>query len=174
MEVAGETVLVIRRTGMLKLATALIDGTVRTDAARLWQRGDDNPYKAWSGLTLSAGILRAQIERGELAPRRPVPSKRTLRETYGIAGGTVDKAMGLLRADQHDELPGPLPLPPVGQECLPLLEACVPCRDPQNFGFTHSPGSRNPWEPIGTGFADAARNCPQRPSVKGKSDLRVR
>jgi len=46
-----------------------------------------------------AGILRGQIERGELAPRRPVPSKRTLKEQYGIAGGTVDKAMDLLRAE---------------------------------------------------------------------------
>jgi GntR family transcriptional regulator len=40
-----------------------------------------------------------QIKRGELPPRRPVPSKKTLRQTYGIAGGTVDKAMDLLRAD---------------------------------------------------------------------------
>lgn len=46
-----------------------------------------------------AGILRQQIERGELAPRRPVPSKRTLTQRYGIAGGTVDKAMDLLRAE---------------------------------------------------------------------------
>ena len=46
-----------------------------------------------------AAILRGQIERGELAPRRPVPSKRTLMQAYGIAGGTVDKAMGLLRAE---------------------------------------------------------------------------
>ena len=46
-----------------------------------------------------AGILRGQIERGELAPRRPVPSKRTLTQQYGIAGGTVDKAMDLLRAE---------------------------------------------------------------------------
>jgi len=46
-----------------------------------------------------AGILRGQIERGELAPRRPVPSKRTLTQRYGIAGGTVDKAMDLLRAE---------------------------------------------------------------------------
>ena len=46
-----------------------------------------------------AGLLRGQIERGELAPRRPVPSKRTLMQAYGIAGGTVDKAMDLLRTD---------------------------------------------------------------------------
>lgn len=46
-----------------------------------------------------AGILRAQIQCGELAPRRPVPSKRTLTQAYGIAGGTVDRAMDLLRAE---------------------------------------------------------------------------
>jgi len=46
-----------------------------------------------------AGILRGQIERGELAPRRPVPSKRTLTQTYGIAGGTVDKALAVLRGE---------------------------------------------------------------------------
>lgn len=46
-----------------------------------------------------ADLLRAQIERGELAPRRPIPSKRTLTQQYAVAGGTVDKAMGLLRSD---------------------------------------------------------------------------
>jgi len=44
-----------------------------------------------------AGILRARIMSGELAPRRPVPSKRTLMQEYGVAGGTVDKAVGILR-----------------------------------------------------------------------------
>jgi len=46
-----------------------------------------------------AAILRRQIERGELAPRRPVPSKRQLTQTYGIAGGTVDKALAVLRGE---------------------------------------------------------------------------
>jgi len=46
-----------------------------------------------------AAILRAQIDSGELAPRRPVPSKRMLMQQYGIAGGTIDKAIGILRAD---------------------------------------------------------------------------
>ncbi|HWG60889.1 MAG TPA: GntR family transcriptional regulator [Streptosporangiaceae bacterium] len=46
-----------------------------------------------------AGILRRQIETGGLAPHRPVPSKRTLTQAYGIAGGTVDKAMNLLRTE---------------------------------------------------------------------------
>jgi DNA-binding GntR family transcriptional regulator len=44
-----------------------------------------------------ADILRARIEAGELAPRRPVPSKRSIMQEYGVAGGTIDKAMAILR-----------------------------------------------------------------------------
>ena len=44
-----------------------------------------------------AAILRAQIESGELVPRRPVPSERTLTQRYGVAGGTVKKAIQVLR-----------------------------------------------------------------------------
>lgn len=42
-------------------------------------------------------ILRAQILGGDLAPRRPVPSKRTLMQEYAVAGGTIDKAIAILR-----------------------------------------------------------------------------
>jgi DNA-binding GntR family transcriptional regulator len=31
--------------------------------------------------------------------RRPVPHKRQLTQTYGIAGGTVDKALAVLRGE---------------------------------------------------------------------------
>ncbi len=44
-----------------------------------------------------ADIVRARIESGELAPRRPVPSKRSLMQEYSVAGGTVDKAIAILR-----------------------------------------------------------------------------
>jgi GntR family transcriptional regulator len=44
-----------------------------------------------------AAIIRAQIESGELQPRRPVPSIRTLVERYGVADGTVQKALRVLR-----------------------------------------------------------------------------
>jgi GntR family transcriptional regulator len=44
-------------------------------------------------------ILRARIESGELPPRRAVPSKRMLMQDYGVAGGTVDKAIGILRSE---------------------------------------------------------------------------
>jgi DNA-binding GntR family transcriptional regulator len=46
-----------------------------------------------------AAILRGQIDRGELASRRPVPSKRQLTQTYSIAGGTVDKVLAVLRGE---------------------------------------------------------------------------
>jgi GntR family transcriptional regulator len=44
-----------------------------------------------------ANLLRAAIESGDLAPRRPVPSKRTLMQEHGVAGGTIDKAIAILR-----------------------------------------------------------------------------
>ena len=46
-----------------------------------------------------ADILRAQIESGELAPGRPVPSERTLTQRYGVAVGTVKKAVEVLRSE---------------------------------------------------------------------------
>lgn len=43
-----------------------------------------------------ADILRGQIERGELEPRRPIPSVRTLVERYGVARATAAKAIQIL------------------------------------------------------------------------------
>jgi DNA-binding GntR family transcriptional regulator len=42
-----------------------------------------------------AAILRGQIERGELAGR--VPSVKTLTQQYGVAQGTAERALRLLR-----------------------------------------------------------------------------
>lgn len=42
-----------------------------------------------------AGILAGQIERGEITRR--LPSENTLIQTYGLALGTVRKAIGVLR-----------------------------------------------------------------------------
>ena len=44
-----------------------------------------------------ASILRGQIQSGELAPRRPLPSIRTLQERYGVSDGTVKHALQLLK-----------------------------------------------------------------------------
>jgi len=43
-----------------------------------------------------ADILRAQIESGELPPGRMVPSETTLVQRYGLARGTVRKALDWL------------------------------------------------------------------------------
>jgi GntR family transcriptional regulator len=43
-----------------------------------------------------AAILREQIASGELAPRRPIPSVRTLVERYGVARATATKAVQVL------------------------------------------------------------------------------
>jgi GntR family transcriptional regulator len=46
-----------------------------------------------------ATILRDRIYSGDLPAGRPVPSKRTLTQQYGIAGSTVDKAMAILKEE---------------------------------------------------------------------------
>lgn len=50
-----------------------------------------------------ADWIRGQIESGAIGPGEPIPSKRELRATFtdpqgqGISGGTVDKAVAILR-----------------------------------------------------------------------------
>ncbi len=44
-----------------------------------------------------AAILRGQIERGEIPPRRPLPSINRLAQEYEVARGTVEKAIQVLR-----------------------------------------------------------------------------
>ncbi len=46
-----------------------------------------------------AAILRKQILSGEIGARQPIPSKRMLRQRYGVAAGTVDKAVAVLRGE---------------------------------------------------------------------------
>jgi GntR family transcriptional regulator len=43
-----------------------------------------------------AGILRAQIQSGELRPGRIMPSETTLMQEHGLARGTVRKAIDAL------------------------------------------------------------------------------
>ena len=43
-----------------------------------------------------ADVLREQIESGELEAGRPVPSQRSLVQQYGLARGTVARAVALL------------------------------------------------------------------------------
>ena len=46
-----------------------------------------------------ADLLREQIESGQLAPRTPIPSAKTLAQEHGIAIGTVTRAVDVLRAE---------------------------------------------------------------------------
>ena len=43
-----------------------------------------------------AAILRSAIERGDLAPDRPLPSYTTLMQQHGVARGTAAKAVQVL------------------------------------------------------------------------------
>jgi GntR family transcriptional regulator len=44
-----------------------------------------------------ADLLRGQIDRGEIAERQPIPSKKALTQEYGIVQGTVERAFTLLK-----------------------------------------------------------------------------
>jgi DNA-binding GntR family transcriptional regulator len=44
-----------------------------------------------------ADLLRGQIDRGEIPDRRPIPSKKALVQEYGIAQGTVERALTVLK-----------------------------------------------------------------------------
>ena len=46
-----------------------------------------------------ATILRAQIQRGEIAPGKLLPSTRTLMQTYEVSDGTVKRAVAALREE---------------------------------------------------------------------------
>jgi GntR family transcriptional regulator len=44
-----------------------------------------------------AVIIREQIDSGEILERRPIPSKKRLQQDYGVAQGTVERALDVLR-----------------------------------------------------------------------------
>ena len=44
-----------------------------------------------------ARILREMITSGEIAPRQPMPSIKSVTQQYGVAKGTAEKAFGVLR-----------------------------------------------------------------------------
>ena len=46
-----------------------------------------------------ADLLRKRIMSGELAPRRPLPSNKALVQEYGVARGTADRAVAVLRSE---------------------------------------------------------------------------
>jgi GntR family transcriptional regulator len=44
-----------------------------------------------------ARILREMITSGQVAPRQPMPSIKSITQRYGVAKGTAEKALGVLR-----------------------------------------------------------------------------
>ncbi|MGB0848230.1 MAG: FadR/GntR family transcriptional regulator [Thiolinea sp.] len=46
-----------------------------------------------------AGILRREINKGNLAPKDRLPAERTLAETYGVARGTIREALNQLESE---------------------------------------------------------------------------
>jgi len=46
-----------------------------------------------------AALLRAMIESGEVGPREPLPSIRTIMQRYEVAKGTAEKALNVLRTE---------------------------------------------------------------------------
>jgi GntR family transcriptional regulator len=46
-----------------------------------------------------AAILRDRIESGELAVNRAIPARKRLQDEYGVAQGTVEHALEVLKAE---------------------------------------------------------------------------
>ena len=44
-----------------------------------------------------ARILREMITSGQIAPRQPMPSIKSITQQYGVAKGTAEKALRVLR-----------------------------------------------------------------------------
>jgi GntR family transcriptional regulator len=45
-----------------------------------------------------ARILMNRIDSGQIPPRHPIPSKRALREEFGVSAGTVERALDELKS----------------------------------------------------------------------------
>jgi GntR family transcriptional regulator len=44
-----------------------------------------------------ATLLRSMIESGEIPPDRPLPSVKSMMQTYGVAQGTAERAVRILK-----------------------------------------------------------------------------
>lgn len=60
-----------------------------------------DPYDPTPPYGQIAGKLRAAIEAGQYAPGDPLPSEKTLEQTYGVARETARRAMAALRESGH-------------------------------------------------------------------------
>ena len=46
-----------------------------------------------------AALLRSMIESGEIPPDRPLPSVKSMMQTYGVAQGTAERAVRILKEE---------------------------------------------------------------------------
>ena len=46
-----------------------------------------------------AALLRGMIESGEIPPDRPLPSVKSMMQTYGVAQGTAERAVRILKEE---------------------------------------------------------------------------
>jgi GntR family transcriptional regulator len=46
-----------------------------------------------------ADLLRKRIVSGKIGPRQPLPSNKALVQTYGVARGTAERAVAVLREE---------------------------------------------------------------------------
>lgn len=60
-----------------------------------------DPWSAEPIYQQLAAILRAKIERGEIAPGDPLPSEAQLQQEHGVSRGTVRQAVKALRESGH-------------------------------------------------------------------------
>jgi GntR family transcriptional regulator len=60
---------------------------------------DLDPHGAVPLYEQLAQVLREQIRSGELPHNRPLPSVKTLQQTYGVAQGTAEHALRVLKAE---------------------------------------------------------------------------
>jgi len=67
-------------------------GCLRSGSVSIDYEGDEHLYAQL------ARILMDRIDSGEIPPRRPIPSKRALREEHQVSAGTVERALDVLKA----------------------------------------------------------------------------
>ena len=60
-----------------------------------------DPYSEVPLYVQLADLIRADILTGELPPRSQIPSAATLVQEHGVARGTADKAVGVLKAEGY-------------------------------------------------------------------------
>jgi hypothetical protein len=86
-----------------------------------------------------AGVLRDQIERGDLAPGDPLPGIQALAARWGVAARAVAQALDELRAEGLLTSRGPGKPSVVAASLAAGAAGCVACGQPIELGEEHYP-----------------------------------